>query len=77
MSDITNNEAPLLSLPPGVSILSPSKPLIEMTDAELQAWHTRLRDHSNHQTMVAHQNALAVKTKPAGGSGPKVTMEDF
>jgi DNA-directed RNA polymerase len=77
MSDITNNEAPLLSLPPGVSILSPSKPRIEMTDAELQAWHTRLRDHANHQTMMAHQNALTVKTKPAGGRGPEVTMEDF
>lgn len=71
------NEAPLLSLPPGVSVLAPPKALIEMTDAELQAWHSRLRDHSNHQTMMAHQNAIAVKPKSAGGKQPPTPMEDF
>jgi hypothetical protein len=56
------NEEPLLSLAPGLSVLAPPKPLLEMTDAEITAWHTKLRDHKNPQTMMAHLNALSVKS---------------
>lgn len=63
-SPITYNEAPLLSLPPGQSVLAPSKPLREMSDAELSAWHQKLRDHKNFQTMQAH---LALVGAPTGG----------
>jgi len=62
--DTLFNEAPLDALPPGASILSPSKPIIEMTDEELVAWHSRLRNHSNHMTMLAHQNEVGVSKAP-------------
>ena len=72
------NEAPLLSLPPGASLLAPDKPLVEMSDAELQAWHGKLRDHKNFQTMQAHLNAVATKvvgTKTTAKS--KIDVSEF
>ena len=69
------DEAPLQSLPPGQSVLAPSKPLKEMTDTELEAWHNRLRDHKNHQTMQAH--LAAVSTQKLAKKKPVVNVEDF
>jgi hypothetical protein len=73
---IIQNEAPLLALKPGVSLLSPSKPLIEMTDAELQAWHGRLREHRNHMTMMAHLTEVST-VKPKKETKPKKDMSEF
>lgn len=82
MSDqtqIEQNEEPLLALPPGLSIIAPHKPLIEMTDEELSSWHAKLRDHKNHQTLVAHLNAVSVKpeTKAAKATPKKPDMTEF
>lgn len=78
LASMAVNEAPLLSLPPGASLLAPDKPLVEMSDAELQAWHGKLRDHKNFQTMQAHLNAVATKvvgTKTTAKS--KVDVSEF
>lgn len=57
-------ESPLLSLPPGASVLAPAKPLAEMTDEELEQWHSRMRDYQQHQALVAH-------LRSSGGGQPK------
>ncbi len=74
-----DNEAPLLSLPPGQSILAPGKPLVEMSDAELSAWHAKLRDHKNFMTMQAHLASVGVEAKPkkAASVKPKQDISEF
>ena len=71
------NESPLLSLPPGASLLAPSKPLKDMTDDELKAWHSRLRDHKNFQTMQAHLALVGAPTKERKASKPKQDISEF
>lgn len=79
LSSVEQNESPLLSLPPGASLLAPSKPLVEMSDEELKAWHSRLRDHKNYQTMQAHLAAVGTTlvAKSAKASKPKVDISEF
>lgn len=55
------NEAPLSALPPGKSVIAPPKPLREMSDQELQEWHSHLCEHRQHMVMVAHLNAAPKK----------------
>lgn len=74
--ELLKAEAPLLSLPPGQSVLSPTKPLVEMTDEEMAAWHSKLRDHSNHMTMMSHQMEVGV-TKKEKKAPKQKSMEDF
>lgn len=61
----SSEDAPLLSLPPGVSLLAPKKPLIEMTDEELAAWDVRQREHlTSPQTLAAHvRGTIGKQTK--------------
>ena len=74
---IAFNEAPLASLPPGVSVLAPDKPLIEMTMTEIQAWHAKLRDHKNFQTMQAHLASISPTTTRKPSAQPKRDMSEF
>src|SRR4051812_38597303 len=76
LQQLLQNEAPLLSLPPGVSLLSPSKPLVEMTQDELSAWHSKLRDHRNYQTMQSHIASVAITTTKKT-SKPKQDISEF
>lgn len=57
--------------------MAPPKPLVEMNDAELRAWHSRHRDHANPQTMVAHVNAVGVKPVGAKKTAKKQDVSDF
>ena len=76
--EIQFNEAPLLSLPPGQSILAPSKPLVEMSDEELRNWHAMLREHKNFMTMQAHLVSVGTSvTKPSKQSKPKQDISEF
>lgn len=60
LQQLIYNEAPLLSLPPGASLLAPEKTLVDMTDVEIQQWHAKLREHRNYQTMQSHIAATSV-----------------
>ena len=62
LQQLIYNEAPLLSLPPGASLLAPKKALVDMTDLEIQEWHAKLREHRNYQTMQSHISATSVTT---------------
>ena len=57
----TYNEAPLNSVPPGISVIAPAKPLMEMSDEELQSWHSHLCEHRVHQVMTAHLRSPTTK----------------
>jgi len=53
--------------------LLPNKPLREMTDEELQAFHSRLRQlQSSHQTRVA-----ALRSEAAGPKKQSKKQQDF
>lgn len=73
---IEENEAPLLSLQPGQSAIAPHKPLVEMTDEELQMWHSRLRDYKNHMTFSAAVFPIEAKKETAAKKQPK-DMSEF
>jgi len=52
--------------------------LIEMTDAELQAWHAKLRDHRNFQTMQAHIASVApLKEKKTSSTKKQQDISEF
>ena len=75
---LAENEAPLLGLAPGLSLLAPSKPLKEMTDEELRTWHSKLRDHKNYQTLQAHLALVGTSvTAPKKATKPKVDISEF
>lgn len=75
LQQLIYNEAPLLSLPPGASLLAPEKPLVDMTDEEIQKWHAKLREHRNYQTMQSHISSVSVTTKKS--SKPKQDISEF
>ncbi len=77
LQQLIQNEAPTLSLPPGVSVLAPEKPLVEMSQAEIQAWHSKLRDHSNFQTMQAHIAATSPVAKEKATGKKKADISEF
>ena len=76
---MTFNETPLLSLPPGQSILAPPKPLVEMTLDEIKSWHAKLRDHKNFMTMQAHLADVGVAATPKASKStkPKQDISEF
>lgn len=67
------SEAPLLSLPPGQSMLAPPKPLVEMTEAELSEWDAKQRELlTSPQTFASHLRG------PAGKEiKPKVDISEY
>lgn len=73
---LEENEAPLQSLPPGASLLAPPKPLVEMTDEELQQWHSRHRDHKNPQVFSAHLRSTSTVSK-AKSTKPQQDISEF
>lgn len=57
------SEEPILHLPPGTNLLSPEKPLIEMTDEELAAWDAKQRQHLTcPQTLISHLRGPVAKS---------------
>lgn len=77
-SPSTNHEAPLLSKevnqvdPNETKLDRPPKPLIEMTDEELQSWHAKLREtRLSHPTLVSH----LAKTAPREKGQPKQKLD--
>jgi predicted LPLAT superfamily acyltransferase len=49
---------------------------VEMSDAELSAWHANLRSHRNPMTLRAHLNEVGV-TKAVRTVKPKVNIDEF
>ena len=78
-AELTFNEAPLLGLAPGLSLLAPPKPIKKMNDEELRTWHSKLRDHKNYQTLQSHLALVGttVVAKPSKSSKPKVDISEF
>lgn len=73
-------EGPLLTMSlPMNDKTSPSKPLIEMSDKELEEWSARVRDcRLQHSTMLAHLKAEgATRARKPSDRKPKEPEIDF
>jgi hypothetical protein len=67
-------ESPVVALSPGCNLLSPNKPICDMTDEELAAWDALQREHiTSPQTLQAYIRGPVGKK----AAGPKVDISEF
>lgn len=66
----------MLALTAGPTPTSPSKPIGEMTDEELEKWVTSIRDcRLQHPTMLAECRVEGSKRKPQKPKEPEIEFE--
>lgn len=75
MSDTADIEAPLHDLPIPPDPVSPPKPIVEMNDEELEAWHSKLRDFQTHQTLVAAMRSGSGSGSSSSNSSKKEKVD--